>query len=1492
MAGLHFDITGDNSNFLRKLEESRNGVRNTSKQIEESGLSIEQMFNRLTTAAAAFGIGLGAKQLVSDITRVRGEFQQLEVAFKTMLGSKEKADALMSQLVATAAKTPFDLQGVAGGAKQLLAYGVAAEEINGTLIRLGDIAAGLSIPLGDLVYLYGTTRAQGRLYTEDLNQFTGRGIPMTQELAKHFGVAESKIKSMVSEGKVGFPEVQKAIESLTNEGGKFGGLMEAQSKTITGQISNIEDSITNLYNKIGQSSEGVINLALSGVSNLLENYEKVGEAIAVAVTAYGSYKAVLMAVTAMHAMNNKVLRQAVIEKSLAAEAGISLSNAEAAAAARTKMLMLAQNGLTKSLKAAAAATIANPYVLMAAAVTGLAYGIYKLTTHETEAEKAQRSLNEAIAESEVCVLSEQKELAKLKGELSALSKGTEEYENVKNKIIKGFGKYYDGLDEEITRIGLTEAAYNKLTEAIQKSYGARQYEKFSKDQQTELDEVMSNSFLKIQNRLYKRLGEEQGAKVFTQIKNGLLTGELSIGSGFANIEGLNKELKDVLDKVAGKDGGIIDVQIRTVETELANILKAQEIADEIDKKARVRFGIDDEYKKDNNDASATEKVEAKDKAYWEQKKKESESLLYALDISKKGSEEWKKYIKEISEAQKQIDKYSVKTDVVEKQIKSREKQNEQLLSLQRKNAQDGIALMDESREKKIAKINADFEAQRQVIEKQAKELAESNKEAETKGLNKNGLTYNQQDEIDKAHLINIQSRKKAEEELYRSEAEAMRNYLREYGTFQEQKLAIAQEYTQKIKEATTEGERLSLIKQRDSELHNVDMSAVSMNIDWGRAFGDLTGMLGSQMKNLLKELEAYVGSDKFKKSGEADKKVVYEAIERLKELVPGGEGTLNFGELQQKMKSLGDSVMRLQTAQSAQILASSNLAHAQEAYKKAVEGGNKAEIEKAKTALDIAKRNKGAADNEVNNASVEMNQIGGEFSKASKDTINGLNSVAEGLQGFASGTLRGSFEGLQKTLKGLTDLNIGGKVGDAIGNLSETLSSAGVVGQIVSAVLSIFDVLKEGIGSLVSSLIDTVLGAVTGILDDILSGDFIKKIGGSLVSGVGGLLNTVTFGGFNSLFGIGGNAKEVEAAINRLTDRNETLQTAIEDLTDEMKDSKGTKSVEAYQEAKKLQEEQNRNYLEIAKQQAGYSGSHHSWNYYMKWNDEMIRRAREATGKEDFSGTGSLWELSPEQMKKLKKDVWLWEKIQKAGKGNYGGRLTEKLDAYIDQAGKLEELTDHLYEGLTGISFGGMYDSFIDKLMDMKYSAKDAAEDISKQFMQAMLANKIGEMYSEKLKGWWEKFGKSMMDNNLTDDERDALAKEYMDYVDEAIKLRDELASVTGYDKIFDKESTQDSSRRGFDSEMTHEDAGELRGRFTALQVIGEESKNAILNMLAIAQTISLSTKENNEVLSEIRNLMVTSNGYLEDISEYTKKIVLTFGDKLNDINENIKKAL
>ena len=300
MAGLDFIVRGDNSDFLNKLKEVQNGVRSTADKIEQSGMTIEDMFSRLTKAAAALGAGFSATEFVKQIARVRGEFQQLEVAFTTMLGgSQEAANDLMQQMVKLAATTPFDLQGVADGARQLLAYGENVNNITDDLTRLGNIAAGLSQPLGDLVYLYGTTMTQGRLYTQDLNQFVGRGIPMIRELAKQMGVAEDEVRNLVTEGKIGFPEVQKVIQSLTNEGGMFYNLMQEQSKTITGQISNIEDSFSTMLNEIGKSNEGIINSALSGVSVLIENYETIGKVLITVISAYGAYKAALITVAAL-----------------------------------------------------------------------------------------------------------------------------------------------------------------------------------------------------------------------------------------------------------------------------------------------------------------------------------------------------------------------------------------------------------------------------------------------------------------------------------------------------------------------------------------------------------------------------------------------------------------------------------------------------------------------------------------------------------------------------------------------------------------------------------------------------------------------------------------------------------------------------------------------------------------------------------------------------------------------------------------------------------------------------------------------------------------------------------------------------------------------------------------------------------------------------------------------------------------------------------------
>lgn len=298
MGTLKFDITGDNTSVLKAFRGVQEGVSQTARVVEQQGQSIEDVFNRIKSVASVAFAGFTAKEIISTLGTVRGEFQQFEIAFETMLGSGQKAKAMISDLAKLAATTPFDMKGVVNGAKQLLAYGFAANEITDTMRRLGDVSAGLGLNLQDLTWLYGTTMVQGRLFTRDLMQFTGRGIPLTEELAKQFGVTKDKVSELVTAGKVGFPEVKKAIESLTNEGGKFGGLMEKQSHSITGQISNIKDTIEMAINDLGTQTEGLMNDALDITSTVIDHWKEIGEVILAAASAIGLYKAMALSVAA------------------------------------------------------------------------------------------------------------------------------------------------------------------------------------------------------------------------------------------------------------------------------------------------------------------------------------------------------------------------------------------------------------------------------------------------------------------------------------------------------------------------------------------------------------------------------------------------------------------------------------------------------------------------------------------------------------------------------------------------------------------------------------------------------------------------------------------------------------------------------------------------------------------------------------------------------------------------------------------------------------------------------------------------------------------------------------------------------------------------------------------------------------------------------------------------------------------------------------------
>lgn len=598
----------DNAKFESDVAKSNSLFRSIGNTAEKEGSRIDNIFRKITVAATGFFTAQQALGYAQKIAQVRGEYQQLEVAFNTMLGSKAKADALMTQLINTAAKTPFDLVGVSSSAKQLLAYGIAADKVNDTLVRLGNIAAGLSIPLQDIAWLYGTTMTQGRLYAEDLNQFTGRGIPMIRELAKELGVAENEVKALVAEGKVGFPEVQKVIENLTNSGGMFYNLMEEQSKTITGKISNMEDAISVMLNEIGQANEGTINSILETGVSAIENYEAIGATIQELIVTYGLYKAAVISVAATKnavttikatgeaeelsklltveqqaAISKKNLTKGTLEYATAvkaemaanieaqtvalAKARTEVSAASQAVAAKkaeylaakelekqrlAELMSIGATGSAKQVEAAerklvaaetaretaalqyqaatrdfstkkvavetaaktlnttqtaantaaqaanvtttnllataklrltAVATrlkavmLANPYTLAAAAIAALGYGIYKLITYQTDAEKAQEKLNNAVSESEKVIGAERLQIDAMFARLKAAKEGTDEYRSAKEAIMSKYGEYLKGLGDEKNALDDLAKAYRIITQEAEKSARARAMDK-------------------------------------------------------------------------------------------------------------------------------------------------------------------------------------------------------------------------------------------------------------------------------------------------------------------------------------------------------------------------------------------------------------------------------------------------------------------------------------------------------------------------------------------------------------------------------------------------------------------------------------------------------------------------------------------------------------------------------------------------------------------------------------------------------------------------------------------------------------------------------------------------------------------------------------------------------------------------------------------------------------------------------------------------------
>lgn len=791
-------------------------------------------------------------------------------------------------------------------------------------------------------------------------------------------------------------------------------------------------------------------------------------------------------------------------------------------------------------------------------------------------------------------------------------------------------------------------------------------------------------------------------------------------------------------------------------------------------------------------------------------------------------------------------------NAAKKEQQSEEQRASELLKLQMKNRQAEIDLLKESGEKRRRQIRLNYD----------KEIAElAAREKKWRDAQKGELTGGQESSLkearEKAAAVRDGDLAKVTKEENDAARQSMLDYLKEYGTYQQKKLAIAEEYAEKIRKAQEEGnyaEVLRLSRQQKEETAAAEIASLKADIDWDGLFGNFGGLLEEQLRPTLEKLRKYAASDEYKNASAEDKQVISELIAKLEDRSAGGINRNMFKDVSRDLSAYQTTLRELTEAKEREKAAADALVVAQEKQKKAAESGDPSAMKEAEELVATAQEAFDAASASVVTLTEANDKAAQDLRTSSTNAVSSLTGLAEGLQGLKSGSLAGVAQGLGKL--GEATKNMGGVMGSVGSTLAETFSNGGIIGQIIAAVLSILDVLKEGIGTLVSGILDSVLGAVNGILENILSGELFTQIGSSLFYGVRDILDTVSFG----LFSSHGNAKEVNALVDRLTESNKYLTTAIEKLTDEMESSGGAQSTEYYRSAYEKQQEKIGNDRQMLEAKMGYHSSHHSNDYYI--NDAFSRsdwqRASAYVGK-TLRSASDLWGLSPEDLAKLQELPDIWEKIHS---GKYD--QSEWLDEYISDANTLLELQQQWQDAITDTSFDSIKSGMKELLKDFETDSEDVVASVDSFLENAILKSVVDGTYSDELEKWQATFAEFMSDGLLSEEEASELRRKYTDIFSAAQAEKDSMFAAAG---ITESSSTTQSGKSGSFTAMSQDQGTKLEGMFTS----------------GLNHWVSI-----DEHTEDVAGRMASAEGHLAKIAENTGKSA----GSLSEIKEDIKRII
>lgn len=863
--------------------------------------------------------------------------------------------------------------------------------------------------------------------------------------------------------------------------------------------------------------------------------------------------------------------------------------------------------------------------------------------------------------------------------------------------------------------------------------------------------------------------------------------------------------------------------------------------------------------------------------------------------------------------------------------KEEERMASELLALQQKNRQAEIDLLKEGSEKKRRQIQENYK-------KEMEELAAQEKK--WRDAQKGHLSGEQTEALASARALASMKKKDGEKEIAREEAkkqleqrreeiQAMSEYLREYGSFQQKKLAIAKETAQKIAEvdasevsdSTKKWKKAQLRKEQQQREASMSFEEISRGIDWNALFSGVGNLTKEMITPMMEQLRAYVETEEYRNADAQTQQKVTDLIQEMRRYV-GTDQSVTWQKLDEAIKQFTDSVAAYDRAVKAEEAA---VKTRDEGKKKLASG----EItEEQYRELETKAQELGDA---TAKAHESMEDFGAALNRTSDEVANftsGLTTALsnakawQGVEGFGGiqqsvgqidqlkGTLDSILpqmgEGMAKTIGTTLSGTMGSALGSIGGSLSGVLSSGlgGIIGIVAQIPKLILD-LVHGIKNFVTGILDAITeiislrwidDLVVGILDAIgnlidaifdLPENLFKVLESIIVNGIGGLLDTVlgrignilSFGALSSKgpsdWFTNSNEKEVAEAIDRLTKRNELLEQAIEDLTDEMKTARGAIAIRISDDAEKLQRETIDNYKGIAQAQAGYHSAHHSFNYYWRgYSQEQIDRLSAQMGRK---WNGDIWNLSPEEMKMLRSNVDMWKMLQDTGKGGYGGRVAEKLDKYIEQAGKLKEITDALYENLTTTTKDNVFDDFLNSLYSLADGSEKVFDEIAENWQEMVnkmaVNNLVGAKFQKNLETWYEnlaKLNKARTSGEITDAEYrkrlDALKQEYEDYVKSARNDIEQLRNE-GIIKETDKTGgTAQSGRSGAFMTMSQDQGTKLEGLFVSGQMHWASIDDRV-------EDIAVRMSDAQGHLKKIEDNTGSSAQSLKDIKEEMKKI-------------------